>query len=95
MRRQSIARLGDRPLIRVQIPLGGGQRAVPGELPQDVYRDAGISHPGQSGVPQVMPHQVWVPRTSFTSCDQVIFVDQVTDASLSCYAVLLKVDWFG
>jgi hypothetical protein len=39
--------------------------------------------------------QVWVPETSSTSCDQVIFVDQASDASLSCYAVLLKVDWFG
>jgi hypothetical protein len=38
---------------------------------------------------------LWVPETSSTSCDQVIFVDQASDASLSCYAVLLKVDWFG
>jgi hypothetical protein len=40
-------------------------------------------------------HVLWVPRTSSTSCDQVIFADQASDASLSCYAVLLKVDRFG
>jgi hypothetical protein len=38
---------------------------------------------------------VYVPKTSSASCDQAIFVDQATDASLSCYAVLLKVDRFG
>ena len=36
-----------------------------------------------------------VPKTLSTSCDQAVFVDQTTDASLSCYAVLLKVDRFG
>ena len=38
---------------------------------------------------------LWVPRTSSTSCDQAIFVVQASGASLSCYAVLLTVDWFG
>ena len=57
---QGVARIGDGPLVRVQIQLSGGQRAVPGEFPQDVHRDAGISHPGQPGVPQVMPQQVLV-----------------------------------
>ena len=60
MRRQGIARLGDRPLIRVQIPLRRGQRAVPGDLPQDVHRDTRISHPSQPGVPQVVPTQVLI-----------------------------------
>ena len=36
-----------------------------------------------------------VPKTSSTSCDQAIFVDQATDASLSSDAVLLKIDRFG
>ena len=48
----------------MQIPLRGGQRAVPGDLPQDVHRDTGISHPGEPGVPQVMPHQVLVAGSS-------------------------------
>jgi len=60
MRRQGVARLGDRPLIRVQIPLSRGQRAVPGDLPQDVDRDARISHPGEPGVPQVVPTEVLI-----------------------------------
>jgi hypothetical protein len=38
---------------------------------------------------------LWVPETSSTSCDQVIFVDQTSDASLSSDAVLLKIDRFG
>jgi hypothetical protein len=36
-----------------------------------------------------------VPKTSSTSRDQAIFVDQTTDASLSSDVVLLKVDRFG
>ena len=38
---------------------------------------------------------LWVPETSSTSCDQVIFVDQASDGSLSSDAVLLKIDRFG
>jgi hypothetical protein len=36
-----------------------------------------------------------VPKTSSTSCDQAIFADQATDASVSSDAVLLKIDRFG
>jgi ferredoxin len=36
-----------------------------------------------------------VPKTSSTSCDQAIFVDQATDASVSSDAVLLTIDRFG
>ena len=38
---------------------------------------------------------LWVPRTSSSSHDQVIFVDQTTGASLLSDAVLLKIDRFG
>jgi hypothetical protein len=38
---------------------------------------------------------LWVPRTSSTSCDEAVFVDHATDASVSSDAVLLKVDRFG
>ena len=38
---------------------------------------------------------LWVPETLSTSCDQVIFVDQASDASLSSDAVLLKIGRFG
>ena len=38
---------------------------------------------------------LWGPRTSSTSRDQVILVDQTTDASLPSDAVLLKIDRFG
>jgi hypothetical protein len=36
-----------------------------------------------------------VPKTSSRSCDQAIFVDQATDASVSSDVVLLKIDGFG
>ena len=36
-----------------------------------------------------------VPETLSTSCDQAIFVDQATDASLPSDAVVLKGDRFG
>src|ERR1022692_2248635 len=36
-----------------------------------------------------------VPITSSTSCDQAIFVDQATDASLFSDAVLVQIDRFG
>ena len=36
-----------------------------------------------------------MPKTSSKSCDQVIFVDQATGASVSSDAVLLKMDRFG
>jgi hypothetical protein len=38
---------------------------------------------------------VWVPITSSTSCDQPIFVDHATDASLFSDAVQVEVDRLG
>jgi protoporphyrinogen oxidase len=38
---------------------------------------------------------LWVPKTSSTSCEQAIFVDQAADASLSSDAVVVEVDRFG
>jgi hypothetical protein len=38
---------------------------------------------------------LWVPRTSSTSCDQPVFVDQTTDAGAPSDTVLLKFDRFG
>jgi hypothetical protein len=37
----------------------------------------------------------WVPETSSTSSDQVVFVYQATDASLPLDAELIKIDRFG
>jgi hypothetical protein len=42
----------------MQVPLGRYQRAMPGDLPQDVYRHASVSHPCQSGMTQIMMPQV-------------------------------------
>jgi site-specific recombinase XerC len=38
---------------------------------------------------------LYVPKTSSTSCDQAIFVDQATDASVFSDAVLVEVGRFG
>ena len=38
---------------------------------------------------------LWVPKTSSKSCDQAIFVDQATDASLPPDAVLVEIERFG
>jgi riboflavin biosynthesis pyrimidine reductase len=48
-------------------------------------------------VPVVMGegNRLCVPKTLSTSCDQAVFIDQATDASLPSDAVVLKVDQFG
>jgi len=38
---------------------------------------------------------LWVPITSSTSCDQVIFIDHASDVSLFSDAVLVEVDRLG
>ncbi len=42
-----------------------------------------------------MTRGLCVPKTSSMSCDEVIFVYQATDASLSSDAVPRKIDGFG
>jgi hypothetical protein len=39
--------------------------------------------------------ELWVPITSSTSCDQVIFVDHASDVSLFSDAVQVEVDRLG
>jgi hypothetical protein len=39
--------------------------------------------------------ELYVPKTSSTSCDQAIFVDQATDVSVFSDAVLVEVDRLG
>jgi len=40
-------------------------------------------------------YALWVPRTSSTSRDQAIFVDQAADVSVFSDAMLLKIDRLG
>jgi hypothetical protein len=42
----------------------------------------------------ILPH-LCVPKTWSMSCDQVIFVDQASDASLSSDAVIVEMDCLG
>jgi hypothetical protein len=41
------------------------------------------------------PGDLCVPTTSFTSCDQPIFVDHATDVSVFSDAVQVEIDWLG
>jgi hypothetical protein len=41
------------------------------------------------------PHRLCVPKTSSTSGDQAIFVDQAADVSVFSDAVLVEVDTLG
>src|SRR5260370_22511087 len=51
--------------------------------------------PCRARLPDLASVWLCVPKTSSTSCDQVIFVDQATDARLSSDAVLTEIDRFG
>lgn len=55
-------RSGGRDLVyvRVEVALGGGQRAVAGDPAQDMDLDSRVGEPGQSGVPEVVAAQVFV-----------------------------------
>jgi hypothetical protein len=62
------------------------------ELP--LTSDEGMLGRQQTGFsPQLL--NLCVPITSSTSCDQVIFVDQAADPSLSSDAVQVEVDRLG
>jgi hypothetical protein len=48
-----------------------------------------------SVVVQIAWAGLYVPETSSMSCDQVVFVYQATDASLSSDAVIVEIGRFG
>jgi hypothetical protein len=79
--------------------LAGPARSCPHDAwPLDVDH-AGVWHHHElahsdRGVDQPRP-VLWVPITSSTSCDQVIFVDHATDVSLFSDAVQVEVDRLG
>lgn len=55
---QQLAGVGDGLAIRVQVALCRAQRSVPRDQPQVMNRHAGVRHPGQARVPEVVPPQV-------------------------------------
>ena len=67
----------------------GGMGVVPQGRGRIPVAEAGL------GLEQPPVVDLWVPRTSSSSRDQAIFVDQATGASLPSDAVLLKIDRFG
>jgi hypothetical protein len=46
-------------------------------------------------VAEETPYWLCVPKTSSTSCDQAVFVDQAADASLSSDVALVEIGRFG
>jgi len=51
--------------IRMQITLGGDQRAMTGDLAEHVNRNACVGHPGQAGVAQVVTTKVLVTEGGY------------------------------
>ncbi len=62
-------------------------------MPSTALPAAAVAVPASCAAPGI--GTLWVPKTSSTSCDQAIFVDQATGASVSSDAVLLEIDRFG
>jgi hypothetical protein len=62
VRAERSSRIRDVLGVRVQVTLGGNQRSVPGDLPEDVDRNADVGHPGQAGVAQVVAAQMLVAQ---------------------------------
>ena len=66
--------------------------AVP---PENTVRWVTCGSSGRQAVCVYSLIRLCFPKTSSGSCDQAIFVDQATDASVSSDAVLFKIDRFG
>jgi hypothetical protein len=69
-------------------------------LQQRASRIDGADSPAKLGEvfspsPAKLRTALCVPKTSSTSCDQAIFIDQSTDISLFSDAVLIEVDRLG
>lgn len=60
MLRELVTSPGDLPAVRVQVPLRGSAIGVPGDLLKHVQAHPGIGHPGESGMPEIVPPQVLV-----------------------------------
>ena len=57
------------------------------------YDRRAITHGGPAA--PAAPAALCVPKTSSTSCDQAVFVDQATGVSLPSDAVPVEIDRFG
>jgi hypothetical protein len=76
---------------------GGGRPQAPaskGLGVPSVYYPPCYAH-AVSPSPTPRPGTLWVPKTSSMSCEQAIFVDQASGASVFSDAVLLKIDRLG
>ncbi len=57
---EGISRTGDQARVRMQVALCCHQRAVPGDLPEYVHRNASVGHPCQPRMAQAMTPEVLV-----------------------------------
>nr|WP_246363545.1 hypothetical protein [Nonomuraea rhodomycinica] len=57
---QGVARRHEGVAVQGEIALSGGQGPVTGDLPQHVHRAPGIGHPGETGVAEIVPAEVFV-----------------------------------
>ena len=71
-------------------PSGQGAPAL--GIMADVKVDPGIAFLSGRQSNERACANLWVPTISSTSCDQAIFVDRATDASLPSYAILPEND---
>ena len=58
-------------------------------------REAILTHPKVRALIDFSQPVVCVPKTSSTSCDQAVFVDQATGVSLPSDAVPVEISRFG
>ena len=54
MQGQERAGVGDRTTVRVEVPLGGGDRAMTGDSLQVMDQHTGVGEPSQAGVSKIV-----------------------------------------
>ena len=57
---QQRSSIGDGVLVRVEVALRRREGAMPSDLAQMVNRNAGVGHPGQARVAQIVAAEVFV-----------------------------------
>jgi hypothetical protein len=85
------------PTLNASAPaaaLSAGRPQAP-TSPAGAARQSGDAHHAARHTTAAVPVILCVPKTSSTSCDQAIFIDQSTDTSLFSDAVLIEVDRLG
>ena len=88
-----------RDTVMAQVEIQAGPHRFVSLLSREAADELGLE-PGMLAVAAVKATNVsveilCVPKTSSTSCDQAVFVDQATGVSLPSDAVPVEIDRFG